>query len=169
MITHIKSINENFNIDTVFLYLGEKRHKNINSNEKDKVNINDILCEDITKNIVGDFNIFYENDNDENVDNADNNTYNNLNNSHVNINFIENLNDFNAINNLALFGHNYSNNDITSNLINNMSEQNYYSDKDIYDNYSMNNTSINLLNKIYELENLNNNLEFGKIENSKEN
>ena len=79
------------------------------------------------------------------------------------------MNDFNAINNLALLSQNYSNYGITSNLINNMSEQNYYSDKDIYDNYSMNNTSINLLNKIYELENLNNNLEFGKIENSKEN
>ena len=79
------------------------------------------------------------------------------------------MNDFNAINNLALLSQNYSNNGITSNLINNMSEQNYYSDKDIYDNYSMNNTSINLLNKICELENLNNNLEFGKIENSKEN
>ena len=86
MITHIKSINEDFNIVTVFLYLGEKHHKNINSNEKDKANINDILCEDITKNIVGDFNIFYENINGENVDNADNNNINNnnLNNSHVN-------------------------------------------------------------------------------------
>ena len=36
MITHIKSINEDFNIVTVFLYLGEKHHKDINSNEKDK-------------------------------------------------------------------------------------------------------------------------------------
>ena len=167
MITHIKSINEDFNIVTVFLYLGEKHHKNINSNEKDKANINDILCEDITKNIIGNFNIFYENINGENADNYINN--NNLNNSHANINFIENLNDFNAINNLALLSQNYSNNGITSNLINNMSEQNYYSDKDIYNNYPMNNTSINLLNKICELENLNNNLEFSKIENSKEN
>ena len=167
MITHIKSINEDFNIVTVFLYLGEKHHKDINSNEKDKANINDILCEDVTKSIIGNFNIFYENVNGENADNYINN--NNLNNSHANINFIENLNDFNAINNLALLNQNYTNNDITSNLINNMPEQNYYSDKDIYNNYPMNNTSINLLNKICELENLNNNLEFSKIENSKEN
>jgi len=167
MINHIKSINENYNIVTVFLYLSEicKPKRTLNKKDKDN-NINDILCEDITKNIINNCDI-YHNNNEKNKKYINNN--NNLNKSHDNNNFTKNSNYFNEINNLVPLEGVHLNNDITSTFINNDTLQVIpYNNMVLYNKYFINNAPINLIDKFSLLDG-SNNLEFGKIENYKDN
>ena len=153
MISQIKSINKDYNIITVFLYLSEKYSLIKNPNKKAKtniinINITNILCEDITKNIINNFDVYNKNDN----------SVNNIKGINNNINFINdnannslNMNYFNDINNLFSIAQVYSNYNITSNFVNNILLQNIPCNNiDVYNNYSFNKHSMNLLDKKIE-------------------
>ena len=152
MIKHIKSVNKNYNIVTVFLYISEKCNQNVNSIKNDKVNnninINNILCEDITKNIINNFDIYYENNN-KNINKEINNNLNNVYNNDIN-----NMNYGDDINNFVSLDQVYLNNDNTSNFLNNILLQNISCNNiDILNNYCLNNTSVCLLDVFCTLEN----------------
>ena len=69
MITHIKSVNKDYNIFTIFLYLSEKLNRNRYSNKKEESNIKikNILCEDINKCCIENDEFISENENYENI------------------------------------------------------------------------------------------------------
>ena len=131
MIAHIKSVNKDFNIVTVFLYLSEKCYpKKIHKKEEkvDNININNILCEDIDINInSNDSDSNFNKDVKEKITDREININNqiinnNFNNIPFNNVYINNINYFNGVNNanymdqLALV---YLNNSISLNNINN--------------------------------------------------
>ena len=94
---------------------------------------------------------------------------NNLNKSHDNNNFTKNSNYFDEINNLVPLEGVHLNNDITSTFINNDTLQVIpYNNMVLYNKYFINNAPINLIDKFSLLDD-SNNLEFGKIENYKDN
>ena len=125
MIEYIKSVNINYNIVTVFLYISEKCNQNVSLIKKDKVNnsinINNILFGDITKNIINNYDVYYENYNNKNINKKTNNNLININNNNI---FMKNMNFINDINNLVSLGQVYFNNDNSSNFLNNVLLQN---------------------------------------------
>ena len=164
MIAHIKSVNKDYNLVTVFLYLSEKCYPDNNPKKVDKININinDILCEDININNDSSFN----NDIKEKIINKEINMNrqiinNNFNNISINNTLTNNINYFNCINDLDLLILFNLNNYITSNYIgNNISLQNNpLNNMDIFKNYFINNNSKNLLDKNYISNYPTNNLE----------
>ena len=152
MIAHIKSVNKDYNIVTVFLYLSEKCYPDKNPKKPQKVdniNINNILSKDMNINLENnssdsDFN----NDIKENIVNKEvimgNKIINNNFNSSPTYNiFINNINYFNVINDLNSLVQLDLNNNITSKYINN--------------NISMQNipfNNMNILNNDVESKNL---------------
>ena len=131
MIAHIKSVNKDFNIVTVFLYLSEKCYPKKNHKKEEKldiININNILCEDIDINInSNDSDSNFNKDVKEKITDREININNqiinnNFNNIPFNNVYINNINYFNGVNNanymdqLALV---YLNNSISLNNINN--------------------------------------------------
>ena len=154
MIAHIKSVSKDFNLVNLLLYLSEKCKQNKNSNKKNKayIDINNILCENIGKNLFNDneinlkdeknVNIFDKEVNkikpiiNVNLNNSPNNNFNNI--------FINNINFFNGINILDLLYQANLNNAINSNFISSiLLQNNIYS----FNNNSSNDNTINLLNK----------------------
>ena len=119
MIAHIKSVNKEYNVINVFLYLSEKCFPNRKHKKKDKKNkkIKNILNENISiNNNISDPS--FHNDIKESIINKEANinrqiNNNNINNFPVNNIFINNINYYNSVNNLALF------NPIPSNFANN--------------------------------------------------
>ena len=142
MIDHIRSINIDYNIVTVFLYLSEKYYINKEFNNSQNININNILCEDISKNCINDINV----DKEANINNISNQIVcNNFNDASLNNIFINDLN--------SLFD-GYLNNTTISNFINNISIQNIpLNNMYISNDYSTNNIS----NILYPINNLENN------------
>ena len=124
MIEYIKSVNINYNIVTCISIYIRKCNQNVSLIKKDKVNnsinINNILFEDITKNIINNYDVYYENYNNKNINKKTNNNLININN---NI-FMKNMNFINDINNLVSLGQVYFNNDNSSNFLNNVLLQN---------------------------------------------
>ena len=124
MLFHIKSVNVNYNIVTVFLYLPEKCNPYKEQSKKDKVNINinDIIYEDISKNCINNDEIMYDNNCNENFGekegnvgkNIINNNFNNIpiNNNPINNIFINNLNFYNGLNYFDQLFQTYLNNSI---------------------------------------------------------
>ena len=55
MIHHIKSLNKDYNIFLLFLYLSENcnRKKKLKIKEQSNINIKNILCKDISRVCVG--------------------------------------------------------------------------------------------------------------------
>ena len=131
MIAHIREVNKDYNIVTIFLYLSEKCYPDKNPKKPQKVdniNINNILSKDMNINLENnssdsDFN----NDIKENIVNKEviignKIINNNFNSSPISNIFINNISYLNYIPPLFQF---YSNNAIISNSINNnMSIQN---------------------------------------------
>ena len=130
MIAHIKSVNKDFNIVTVFLYLSEKCYPNKNHKKKEKIdiiNINNILCEDIDININNngcDSN--FNKDVKENITDKEininnqiiNNNFNSIPFNNVYINNINYFNDINNANYMDQLVFLYLNNSISLNNIN---------------------------------------------------
>ena len=148
MIAHIKSVNKEYNVINVFLYITEKCFPNRKHKKKDKKNKKNknIVYENISinNNISGPS---FLNDIKANIINKEANinkhvNNNNINNFPVNNFFINNINYYNNINNLALF------NPIPSNFTNNtISFQNIgFTPMNILNNY---NIPQNLLDKNY--------------------
>ena len=157
MIAHIKSVNKDYNIVTVFLYLSEKCYPDKNPkkpHEIDNININNILSENI--NIDNNSNNSDFNNNIKvsiiNKEVVMNNKIisNNINNSPNNNIFINNINYFNVNNDLNSLIQFYLNNSNASDSINNnMSIQNIpFNTMDIISNY---NNYKYLLDKNYAL------------------
>ena len=141
MIAHIKSVNEDYNIINVFLYLSEKctqdikRRKRVRKRGRAKININNILNEDMEKTSFNKIEYEIKNEkkeNNENINDKDNNSYkqiinNNFYNAPINNIFINNINFFNGfndINALNSLNQEYLNNSINSKNINNIFSQN---------------------------------------------
>ena len=152
MIAHIKSINNDYNLVTVFLYLSEKCYPNRKHKKKDKmdvnIDINNILNEDRSVNNINN-NSLFDNDINENIINKETNInmqFNNTNISNTNINniIISNI----LINNKNLFNSSIS---LHNNPLNNI---------DIVSNYFINNDSKILLDKNWINNNSTNNFEF---------
>ena len=160
MITHIKSVNKDYNIVTVFLYLSEKCYPDKNpkkENKLDNININNILTETINLNNINDES-YFNNDIKKNVVNKNINMNqpiinNNFNVAPINNILITNINYFNGNNDSdPLF---YSNNSNTSEHINkNMSLQNNpLNNNDIFNNFFNNINSKSLLDNYIIFEN----------------
>ena len=138
MIAHIKSVNKDYNLVTVFLYLSEKCYPNRKSKKEDKdkmdvnIDINNILNEDRSVN------------NEKNIYMQFNNTNTNINNTNINNVIINNI----LINNINLFNSSIS---LHNNPLNNI---------DIVSNYFLNNNSKILLDKNWINNNSTNNFEF---------
>ena len=75
------------------------------------------MFEDITKNIINNYDVYYENYNNKNI----NKKTNLINNNNI---FMKNMNFINDINNLVSLGQVYFNNDNSSNFLNNVLLQN---------------------------------------------
>ena len=174
MIAHIKSINKDYNIVTIFLYLSEKC--NINQEKKtieqSNINIKNILCKDISLNFINNDKIIYENENYENnIYKETNFNYqiinNNFNKITINNIFINNKNYINSINNFGTFFNFNLNKTINSNFINNLLIQNNFCDNiGIFNNYSINNASAFLRDKNLIFPNQISNLDIEKSKNS---
>ena len=178
MITHIKSVNKDYNLVTVFLYLSEKCYPNRKHKKKDKmdvnININNILNEDININNNNNDSLF-DNDIKENIINKETNINRQFNNTNINnakinnviINniLINNINWFNSSNDLDLFIQPYLNNSKISNYINNniSLQNNPLNNIDIVSNYFINNDSKILLDKNCVNYNSKNNFEFTDV------
>ena len=175
MIAHIREVNKDYNIVTIFLYLSEKCFPDKNPKKPhkiDNININNILREDININI------------DNNIDDSDFNNNikaniankeevtsnkiinNTINNSPINNIFINNINYFNGINNLVPSIQFYSYNSNASNsLNNNIPLQNIpFNTMDILSNYI---NSKYLLDKNYTFDYPINNTEIFDANNAK--
>ena len=176
MIAHIKSVSKDFNLVNLLLYLSEKCKQNKNSNKKNKayIDINNILCENIGKNLFNDneinlkdeknVNIFDKEVNkikpiiNVNLNNSPNNNFNNI--------FINNINFFNGINILDLLYQANLNNAINSNFISSILLQNNFCNNiDLFNNNSSNDNTINLLNKNYLFNHPINSFEANNIKN----
>ena len=169
MIKIIKSVNKNYNIVTAFLYISERCSLNTNLKicDKENININDILCEDISKNIICDSKNYYDDAIKENtIDKEVKDTRYIINNGNdINNNFpinnisINNNNFLNSINHLdTLISTNLFNAISSNNVYNNISNQNIiYNSINIVNNNYINNDYINLLNKdsVYYYQNEN--------------
>ena len=129
MVDHIKSVNKDYNIVNVFLYLSEKCYpnKNIQKSDNDNninININNFISETININ-NNKSNIFlFNNDNEENIIDKEININkqiinNNLSSIPINNILINNINYFNSINNLDSLIPPYLNNSNSLNNINN--------------------------------------------------
>ena len=174
MIAHIKSINKDYNIVTIFLYLSEKC--NINQEKKtieqSNINIKNILCKDISLNFINNDKIIYENENYENNIYKETNfnkqiINNNFNNITINNIFINNTNYINSINNFGTFFNFNLNKTINSNFINNLLIQNNFCDNiGIFNNCSINNASAFLRDKNLIFPNQISNLDIEKSKNS---
>ena len=172
MIAHIKSVNKDYNIITVFLYLLEKCYPDKNPKKPhkiDNININNILREDINISLDNNSNNSnFNNDIKENIVNkegvmSNKIINNNINNSLISNIFINNISYFNYLPPLIRF---YSNNAFISNSINNnMSIQNItFNTMDILSNY---NNSKYLLDKNYLFDYPLNNIELIGVNNTK--
>ena len=174
MIAHIKSINKDYNIVTIFLYLSEKC--NINQEKKtieqSNINIKNILCKDISLNFINNDKIIYENENYENNIYKETNfnkqiINNNFNNITINNIFINNTNYINGVNDFGTFFNFNLNKTINSNFINNLLIQNNFCDNiGIFNNYSINNASAFLRDKNLIFPNQISNLDIEKSKNS---
>ena len=139
MIAHIKSVNKDYNIVTVFLYLSEKCYPDKNpkkTNKIDNININNILREDINidnNSTDSDLNNNIQANIAKNEVAMSNKIINNnCNNSPINNVLINNINYYNYLLPLIQFNLNNSNTSIN----NNMSFQNItFNTKNIMRNY----------------------------------
>ena len=157
MISQIKSVNKDYNIVNLFLYLSENCKPNKNTNEKNNKNNKNNNINNILDNIPDENGVnmnsphfLNENDNDEKIINKGDKTNkqiinNNFNNAPINNIYINNFNFYNFTNNPVPIYHPYLNNTIYPNFVNNTLGQNNY---------------INLLDKNFEfnypITNLNN-------------
>ena len=168
MINHIKSVNKDYNLVNVFLYLSEKCFPNRKSKKNDKKaknnNINN--SEDININYKNNDTLF-NNDVKENIINKEaniNRQFNNTNINNVIINniLVNNINWFNSNNDFNLLNQSYQNNSKISNYINsNISLQNNpLNNIDIFNNYFINNNSKISMDKNCINFNSTNNYEF---------
>ena len=166
MLEHIKSVNKDFNVATIFLYLSEICVKDKNSKRPKKninININDILSDDINNsniNNMDDNNDIYKDGNKKSVIDKEESI-----NKQIINNEVITTNDL--VNSLI---QDYVNNIIVANFINNIYWQNiYYNNLNVYNNYLnnyySNNSKINKFIINYHL----NNLEFSCNQNIKEN
>ena len=171
MIEHIKSVNKDYNIVTVFLYLSEKLNRNRYPFKKEQLNINiqNILCEDININDINNDKIISLNENYENSIvnkiNCDKQIINNnsINNYSINNIIINNMNYFNGINNFDTFLNFYLNKAIISIFINNiLIRNNYFDNIGIFNNLSINDASAFLLDKNSMFPYHINNIDLGK-------
>ena len=129
MIAHIKSVNKDYNIVNVFLYLSEKCYPNKNSQKENKenkanININNIIDETININNNNSNNYLFTNDIKENIIDKGNNINkqiinNNFINTPINNIYINNVNYLNCSNNLDPLILLNLNNSISLNNINN--------------------------------------------------
>ena len=176
MIAHIKSVNKDYDIVTLFLYLSEKCFPNKKIKKDDKVeniNINNILSETINiNNNINDS--LFNNDNKENIFDKKNKyerqiINNNLNNIYVNNILINNINYFNGINDSAPLTQFYLNSLINSNCINNniILQNNPINNMD--NNYFYNNNSRIILDMNNVLSFSMNNFEFDGVTNTENN
>ena len=117
MIEHIKSVNKDFNVATVFFYLSEICTKDKNPKEQKKnininININKILNECVNKKNVNDNIDLYKNENKDNIIDKDENIT-----QQININNFNPINNFIPINNYnPIINYNIINNNIMNNL-----------------------------------------------------
>ena len=182
MINHVKNINSNYNIVTLFLYISEKiraikkskkalkkAQKKQDLYEDDYINDDNISNEHVNifnNNIFNNINVKENNVyNDLNILQSTNNNFNNfpINNIFVtNFNFINNYNDSfinNFLNNLSTTNipNNMNNDNIFPNNLNNFNK-NYMNDNDKEPIQNLNNSYINddmekeLLNKTFFLK-----------------
>ena len=169
MIKLIKSVNKNYNIVTVFLYLSEKcsSNQNLTKCNKENFNINDILCEDISKNIINDNDTNYNSNIKENIIiNNYNIVYNINNNTQIGNILINNNNNYlHNIKGFDMFMPSYLYNSIYPNFINNNISNQYipYNSMNILDHYYINNDSTNLSGKNYINDYRLNNLVFNRV------
>ena len=130
MIAHIKSVNKDYNIVNVFLYLSEKCYPNKNSQKENKenkanININNIIDETININNNNNSNNYlFTNDIKENIIDKGNNINkqiinNNFINTPINNIYINNVNYLNCSNNFDPLILLNLNNSISLNNINN--------------------------------------------------
>ena len=126
MIAHIKSVNKDYNIVTVFLYLSEKCYPDKNPKKPhkvDNININNILSKEININNNSNDSLLNSDlkentiDKEENMINKIINNY--INNSSINNLLINNINYYNCL--PPLIQLNLNNSDISNNVNNNMS------------------------------------------------
>ena len=141
MIAHIKSVNKDYNIVTVFLYLSEKCYPDKNPKKPhkvDNININNILSKEININNNSNDSLlnieFKENTiaKEENMINKIINNY--INNSSINNLLINNINYYNCL--PPLIQLNFNNSNTSNNVNNNMSIHNItFNSKNIMRNY----------------------------------
>ena len=120
MIAHIKSVNKDYNIVNVFLYLSEKCYPNKNSQKENKenkanININNIIDETINKNNNNSNNYLFTNDIKENIIDKGININkqiinNNFINTPINNIYINNINNINNNDKKAIYNFEFSSN-----------------------------------------------------------
>ena len=156
-------------ISNFFLYLSEKcsSNQNLTKCNKENFNINDILCEDISKNIINDNDTNYNSNIKENIIiNNYNIVYNINNNTQIGNILINNNNNYlHNIKGFDMFMPSYLYNGISPNFINNNISNQYipYNSMNILDHYYINNDSTNLSGKNYINDYRLNNLVFNRV------
>jgi len=154
IINYIKSINKDYDIVKILLYLSEKyfvENRNKKGIKKKNINIDNFLYKNVNENYVGNSDIFYININKEDINDKKDIAHQQIINNNFNITrtnniLINNINFFNNYNSLDILNQNYFNYYNTSRYINNMPSPNtFFYILDVLNNYCINNAYINLL------------------------